>query len=119
VRVMWVHADVTIVLCGGGGVGFVNGQCQDALFGMITGVALAGSVLYVADAGNNAIRAIGLQSGAYPCVCVHADGGMCVHGNVCGPVRRCCVNSCWEHNWRNGVRRHHSQYNDCHAVVAV
>jgi sugar lactone lactonase YvrE len=47
----------------GGGRGFADGNAHEARFDYPQGLAFAGGQLFVADAGNHAIRAIEIQSG--------------------------------------------------------
>ena len=52
-------------LCGGPVAGTQDGDCSAGTFAAAGDIVLAGSVLYVLDAGASGVRAIDLTKGAY------------------------------------------------------
>jgi len=63
-RIRAISSGLVSTLAGSGIAGFLDGAAATARFNSPSGLALSGGTLYVADAGNDRIRAIALATGA-------------------------------------------------------
>ncbi len=83
---------VTTTVAGRGALGFANGEGTHALFNEPRGLALSGSTLYVADAGNNRVRRVGLPAlhGGVGNVSTLFGDGTC-SDEICRPWALCLL----------------------------
>lgn len=99
-RVLVVRLDAdgrggeTVAAVGGGGPGFVDGGLADASLRDPHGLAPAGVVVYVADKGNHAIRAIDLDAGTVRTVAGTGTPGRTIGGGQSG--RSVSLRSPWD-----------------------
>ena len=82
-------------MCGTASPGYTDGACPSAAFSAdVTDIALDGRHLFLADAGNNAIRMIDTllrTATRRVCFCVCACVAVCVCFCVCVCVRVCVI----------------------------
>ncbi len=91
----------TLAVYGGGGPGFADGPAKGARFRDPRGLALLpGGSLAVADAGNHALRAIDLASGAVRTLAGTGERGFPDGG---GPARETALASPWGLAWHAGM----------------
>ena len=81
-------------IVGGGETGMRDGNFADAQFHNPQGMALAGACLYVADAGNHAIRRIHLEKKTVETAA--GTGRQARRFNISGPGGRTPLNSPWD-----------------------
>ncbi|MBX3069053.1 MAG: redoxin family protein [Thermomicrobiales bacterium] len=87
---------------GSGSAGFADGMADEASFANPQGMAVSpdGTILYVADAGNHALRAIDLESGLVATVAGTGNRGSDDHS---GPGLDVALASPWDLAWRKSL----------------
>jgi hypothetical protein len=80
-RIRMIKGGQVTTLAGSGVKGFLDGAATVARFNAPTDVAVSGSTVYVADSGNNRVRAVALGSGA-----VSTVAGTGAQGAADGPA---------------------------------
>ncbi len=86
---------------GDGSTGFEDGEVSLASFDHPQGLALAGDLLYVADTGNHAVRAIDLTAGRVSTVAGTGIQGL--QRSAGGVALRTSLASPWDLAWSDGV----------------
>jgi sugar lactone lactonase YvrE/thiol-disulfide isomerase/thioredoxin len=86
---------------GSGQPGLADGAPRAARLKEPQGLCVAGGMLYVADTGNHALRAVDLDTGRM--VTVAGTGEQARHGAKGGPALQTALNSPWDLVHRNGT----------------
>ena len=87
-------------IAGSGAAGAADGAFAAAQFARPQGMALVGTVLYVADSENHTLRALDLQTQQVTTV---AGTGAIGYARTGGPARRTPLNSPWDLAWAGGI----------------